>query len=543
MKRLFFLLFLFSSPAFADERDVLFPDDSGAGTLRYALEVSCGQSGDDTITFILGKASVIRLETPLIIPADCNGTITITGPKNEVVLDGSEIEAGAGILIVESWGNTIEGLTFVGYENGAGLVLEDGDNRVEGSFFGVTRGSATEAPNLIGIRVSSDWNVLHGNTVTANLEEGIILEGNANTVEANRIGDRTGSCPDVVLPEGDSDDYPTFVREVSHELISLFQWSGTGFMGKRRSGPERSDLCGNGGAGVRITGDRNLVGGDVLVEGNKILFNGDRGIVVADGERNRFSRNVIAYNEGPGIALEGKANDQIEPLQTLRTFPVEAEPGDGSFRYTLLGVGEPGTTVDLYRVAADETDDSDGRGEGAEYLEGFTVSGEFFTRTLEREDLPPGSRISALTCDKEGNCSEFSQNATLGRDLDHDSLLDPTEDTDMDLWIDPGESDPLLNDTDGDGLPDPLEDRNENGEVDPDETDPQQIDTDDDGISDFVETGGDGRFDSGDTDPNNPNTDGDGLMDGEEDLNQNGVIELGETDPTDPDTDDDGNPD
>ena len=37
-----------------------------------------------------------------------------------------------------------------------------------------------------------------------------------------------------------------------------------------------------------------------------------------------------------------------------------------------------------------------------------------------------------------------------------------------------------------------------------------------------------------------PDTDGDGLVDGEEDANGNGVVDVGETDPLNPDTDGDG---
>ena len=58
-------------------------------------------------------------------------------------------------------------------------------------------------------------------------------------------------------------------------------------------------------------------------------------------------------------------------------------------------------------------------------------------------------------------------------------------------------------------------------------------DSDSDGLYDFIE-------DRLGTDPFNPDTDGDGLLDGEEDINHNGVVDDGETDPNDPDTDGDG---
>jgi hypothetical protein len=475
-------LFLFAKPVLAipldDPGDRNLPDepllvtnfgDHGPGTLRARLEEACQEPGDDEIEFAWTSSEkiIVFLETPLEIPSDCEGSLVVSGLRQkETVLDGGGIESGEGILIVRSSGNVIRRLTLAGYGGGAGIVLE----------------------------------------------------GNDNVIQQNKIGDRGGSCPAVRFPAGDPDDLPTFIREISHEIRKFPFWPVFGWL---------LEACGNGGAGIRIAGDRNLIGGEEIEEGNRILFNDGGGIIVeAGGFRNRFSKNVIAYNAGPGIELEGGANGGIEPLQDFRALAMEPEPAGTVFRYTLYGQGEPGTIVDLYQVAAEEEDDGDGRGEGARYLDSFAIGTGSFSYNLEHEDLPPGSRVSAVVCDDFGNCSEFSSNAALGWDLDQDGLLDPIEDLDGDGRIDPGESDPLSNDTDGDGLPDPLED----------ETDRRLPDTDQDGISDFVETGGDGNYDSadGDTNPLNPDTDGDGLLDGEEDTNHNGLIELGETDPKTP---------
>ncbi len=58
-------------------------------------------------------------------------------------------------------------------------------------------------------------------------------------------------------------------------------------------------------------------------------------------------------------------------------------------------------------------------------------------------------------------------------------------------------------------------------------------DSDGDGLPDSVEAG------SG-TDPNDDDTDDDGLLDGNEDANHNGLVDVGETHPRNPDTDGDG---
>ena len=82
----------------------------------------------------------------------------------------------------------------------------------------------------------------------------------------------------------------------------------------------------------------------------------------------------------------------------------------------------------------------------------------------------------------------------------------------------------FMPDTDGDGLNDIEE--YELG------TDRTLVDTDGDGISDYIEV-------SSGNNPLNADSDGDGLTDGEEDNNQNGVVDEGETDPQNEDSDGD----
>lgn len=109
-----------------------------------------------------------------------------------------------------------------------------------------------------------------------------------------------------------------------------------------------------------------------------------------------------------------------------------------------------------------------------------------------------------------------------------------------DKEIDHG-SDPLNPDTDNDGCLDGQEDRNNNGIVDSNETSPVNEDSDNDGLLDCQEDkDSDGNVDPGETDPLDSDTDGDGLLDGEEDQDGDGVVDENETDPLNPDTDGDG---
>jgi hypothetical protein len=165
----------------------------------------------------------------------------------------------------------------------------------------------------------------------------------------------------------------------------------------------------------------------------------------------------------------------------------------------------------------------------------------------------------------------------LVKDTDGGGLPDGTEDINHNgtyepdlLECDPNDPSDDANcvDTDGDGLPDRFERETSH-------TDPNDADTDDDGVSDghevdlgidpnVVDTDGDGIGDgtelgldaaetsdskggiftpdndpSTTTDPNDDDSDDDGLLDGTEDKDKDGRVDLDETDPNDADSDDD----
>lgn len=119
----------------------------------------------------------------------------------------------------------------------------------------------------------------------------------------------------------------------------------------------------------------------------------------------------------------------------------------------------------------------------------------------------------------------------LAEDTDTDTAIDGDEDTNHDGEVDPAEYDPNdpcdhqpnriecpRGDTDGDGVA--------NGDEDTIGTNPWDLDNDDDGLSDGDEVGEDGEYDEGsDTDPLNADTDGDGIQDGTEAGKTGGVAD------------------
>lgn len=378
------------------------------------------------------------------------------------------------------------------------------DNLVEDNFFGIYRKSDNVQPNRFGVVFSGNSNVIRENTVTGNEEEGVLGDGHNNVIQANQIGTKEGLCP---LPEV----APMNTFSYAEEIVYLAY--GTSSLVPEMDVPAG---CGNGGSGIKLVhhASDNVIGGNNSNQGNTIVYNQGEGItLIGDGAGNFHSHNVIAENKGIPVNInwDNKINKGEKyvvgtnagiPTLDFTATPLDLEEDVSGYR--LKGKGVVGATAEIYLAPAD--------GKGAvEFLEEFVIPESPFSHDLEDPDLAPGRAISALVCDKGNNCSELSP-ATLDRDVDHDSLLDGSEE---DAGLSPWE-----NDTDGDGLADPLEKPETAFEKD----------TDGDGISDFIETGGDGNYDpqGGDTDPLKADTDGDGLEDGDEDKNYNGIVELNE---------------
>lgn len=486
---------VFSSPAFAANLVVNnFTDASGVkDSLRGRIQEACNTAGADIITFHAISTERIKLNAPIKIEISC-GEISIQGPTaQEVILDGSGISSGKGILVLEGYNGTVENLTVEKFSTGAGIAL-------------------------VG-----NWNTVEGITSSEN-QTGILIDGDQNALFASKIGVAKG-CPALTLPKGSDDILPTLIHEL---LYSGFPSLGSGKSSSSPKNPAKN--CGNG-TGILIKGDLNLIGSARPEDANDIFYNKDYGIIIDGGIQDNLMRNRIAYNKGSGIKLINGGNRSAAPLTLLQTLPVETEPQSGNdFSYSVYGEGISGTTSYLYAVPPDEELAAGG---SAIYLgEAKIYRGESsFAINVNGKDLVPGTRVTAITCDANDNCSPFAINSYLDRDSDGDLIVDSLEDQDQDNLIKIVgtlviETDPYLMDSDGDGLADGLEDRNQNGKVDPGETDPRKSDTDGDGLTDYNETEGDGIKDTDETDATVADSDKDGDSDGLEATNRTDPLDA-----------------
>ncbi len=303
---------------------------------------------------------------------------------------------------------------------------------------------------------------------------------------------------------------------------------------------------------------------------------------VAEGFEESTSDNGLRILGSAGYVGDADPDSITSPVSADTDLDglddrVEDANGDGATVFTLGGTGTEGSgetdpasrdtdgdgltdgdEVDGYGSDPLDTDTDDGTiGDGAEVEAGT-------------DPMDPIDDLEGVDSDEDGLNDSFEmvfgtdpQDAdTDGDGIDDGAELSAGTPAEYDRGVD---SDPRDADTDDDGLADNTEVQGQGPLWQFAPTNPAQFDTDSDGVSDGVEVGvlrpilggtsdGTGVEYSGSdpeifvadsdgsttTDPNNPDVDSDGLLDGEEDANGDGEVDLDETDPTLVDSDEGG---
>jgi len=397
---------------FADNLPVSSNDDSGNGTLRTAIKDACEDfqqnPDDDTLSFAQWSPSfpsggnhVILLKSPLVIPSDCKGKVSIMGQDAQdgvtVTLDASALGSNECALTVASSGNHIQNLNVINAK-GKGICVTGNDNNLANIRAGFNPVKKTVGGNRIGIELAGDNNILfkgnqgfnHGAMVLASSETGILISGSNNKVRSYYIG---------TTPENEAN-------------------------------PNPSVNFANTGDGVKITGDANQIGGSNQFK-NVIARNGGTGIVVdgTDADQNDLSFNEIFKNGKLGIDLndddvtengscDSLANDCFWFPYDLIAIPINLNAN----KFGIQGTAPAGSLVLIYYIG----DEDDTHGEGQKLLSTVNVApgnfnnpddDRFFSHTISgNPDLVPGARIAMMACVEQGNnrtCSEFSGSIEL----------------------------------------------------------------------------------------------------------------------------------
>jgi hypothetical protein len=393
----------FGANEVADELVVTNSNDSGAGSLRAAIEAANSDADYDAVVFAIpGPVQPIRPTSPLTITeqvlvdgysqqgATPNSASFGTNAEIVVDIDGGLEPAATETFHVNANVVELRGLT-IRTGKGIGVLWEGGvDGRISGCFIGTDTGGTLDKGNAShGIFVGPDVETLgigvgglfQRNIISGNAGHGIRVTGDYTTIQGNLIGtDRTGTQP----------------------------------LGNSLSGIDEEGLS----AGI---GNRNP--GDSL--GNVIRFNADHGVIVGQSAAQiGIIGNTIDSNGKLGIEL-ATGNDAVTPndandvdagANNLQNFPVLTGIDFNASSFEISGTLDvPAVPGDqTYRIAVYANDECDpsGFGEGTAYV-GYqevvlTNASQSFSFELGK-GLSEGMFVTATASDSEGNTSEFSQ--------------------------------------------------------------------------------------------------------------------------------------
>ncbi len=362
-------------------------NDSGAGSLREALNAAGGSVGSETITFNIpgtdpgcdgsGVCTIAIVGVGLSIGGD--GMTSIDGytqagaapntnafgqPINaaiKIALDGSQALSSDGLRILGA-GNVVRGLAVYGFTGSGIQILGDAaqNNQIEGNFLGVSPSGASGPGGFRGV------------------ELGALLQGDATGAIGNTVG---GAAP----------SQRNLISANLNGLAMRFSTNNTvegNYIGTDTSG---AGALPNTGEGVRFY---NLALGNT-VSGNIIAFNANSGVLV-DGRfgqpvNNTITGNSIHSNGALGIQNLAGGNTELAP-------PVVTATGSAS------GTACANCTVEVF---------SDDAGQGR-IFEGSTVADGGGAWSFGGPVTGPN--VTATATDASGNTSQFSQPFPLAGD-------------------------------------------------------------------------------------------------------------------------------
>ena len=288
--------------------------DGDAGSLRQAIISADAQSGASTINFSIGSGQ--QTITPASALPAISGQVTIDGTSQPgytgtplIVIDGSK--AGAGVVGLRITGNNaaVVGLA-IDHFSGDGILVQGNGNTITADYIGL-RATGSAAGNAgSGIIIRNGSNNTIGsvsnsgrNVISANGWRGVWIDGasaSGNVVEGNRIG--TNAAGTTALANGG--DGVSIVNAPNNTIGGATPGAGNLISGNARVG-----IWINGGSASGNQIEGNFIG--VNVTGNKALGNGLSGVMTEGAPNNTIggttvaARNIISGNALRGVWLNG----------------------------------------------------------------------------------------------------------------------------------------------------------------------------------------------------------------------------------------------
>jgi hypothetical protein len=316
---------------------------------------------------------------------------------------------------------------------------------IQGNYVGTDiTGSYAIGNKQWGIAISSNAAdiVIRDNLISGNSIKGISLNVVSDvSIWGNQIGSNVDGNPMPDNPQMGIGITACCVPPTPHitskiEVGGEESWQSNLIVGNQLSGISISDevrdskIIGNtirenenNGIGIQAyTANANL-----LIKENVIVHNYGHGIVLGGGNGigYRITKNVIHSNDWLGVdLLEGTSNlsgvtpndpgDADTGANDLMNYPVltsaQATPGKLIVKGTIDTPNPKTVTIEFFaNPVPDPGGDPSGHGEGAIYLGSDRPNAQGkFTATLP--SVAPGTLITAMATDADGNTSEFAAN-------------------------------------------------------------------------------------------------------------------------------------
>jgi len=382
-----------------------------------------------------------------------NNTIggTIAGARNVISGNGSDgVSPGVGNLIQGNFiGTDITGTIALG--NGGDGVASGSGNTIGGMTAGARNVISGNQNNGIAMSGSgATGNLIQGNFIgtdvtgtvaIGNSNNGVLIQGPSNTV-----GGATAGAGNVISGNGNSG-----VR------IIRFHGGGSVVQGNL-IGTDVTGMAplGNGGDGISVHSDNNMIGGATSDAANTIAFNAGDGVIVSSGTVNAILSNSIFSNTGLGIDLSpdgvtpNDAGDGDTGANNLQNFPVLTSATSGSTTIEGALNSTPNTEFRLEFFSNSACDPS-GHGEGETFLGSTNMttdgSGNASFAVTFPDTVTAGHFITATATDPDGNTSEFSQCVqVIALEPDIRTPIDPIDFGDVEVGSSLDETTTLYND-------------------------------------------------------------------------------------------------
>lgn len=345
--------------------------------------------------------------------------------------------------------NTISG------NGGDGIVIGVGNVVVQSNTIGASSDQTTGFANgLYGINVTGSDAIIDGNFITSHQGAGIFIDGrdgggDGADIQNNFIGgvpDVAGNGIGIQVIDGRTDIVDNTIVSNTFDGVDI-QGDGNRLSGNFIGTNSDGDEAGNGGNGVTINGNVNIIsqdaiasalpaGGPLFPLGANIIWNNSgAGVFVAGGTSNSIQGNWMRGNGGGAIDLapEGRnpndsddpdqgANDrQNHPVLTLaassQAFGEGIQPsgGGGFIQGSLNSTPNSDFIIDVY---IQPLCNASGVQPAEEWVGSFEVTtnaaGDVAFSRAAFTDMQPGSFVNATATNDLGSTSELSDCIQVG---------------------------------------------------------------------------------------------------------------------------------